>query len=261
MKNYFLLLILFSKIFASIQQTDSCLSTIDYETSKFFSQGKNIFNYTFDSKNFNNHLYSVSGVLASFILDKSVHKLNLKTKYPSLEPATKFFKNFGEITIVTSASIGFYFFGSYYQNELLKSYGRDLFTGLFYAGSITTIIKFVTGRSRPYVNEGPYKFRYFQTKNDLTSFPSGHTTVAFTLATITANEFNNPTITTLAYTTAFGTAIERIYSNNHWFSDVVTAGIIGYTVGKIITNKKNPNNSLQIYPDFYNNRLNIVYNF
>ena len=53
-----------------------------------------------------------------------------------------------------------------------------LLEGLFYAGLTTTIIKTVTGRSRPYTNDGTDNFTsiFFKLETAYTSFPSGHVT-------------------------------------------------------------------------------------
>src|SRR5919112_793066 len=50
-------------------------------------------------------------------------------------------------------------------------------------------VKLVSGRSRPDAGEGAYDFSPFSGRG---SFPSGHSTVAFALATSLANEIHHP---------------------------------------------------------------------
>jgi len=102
------------------------------------------------------------------------------------------------------------------------------------AGLTTTIIKSVTGRSRPFTNEGYNQFKLFQTENAQTSFPSGHVTVAFTLSSILSSRINNVYATVGLYTLAASTVMQRMYSDNHWLSDTVLAASIGYFIGKAV---------------------------
>lgn len=72
------------------------------------------------------------------------------------------------------------------------------------------------------------------------SFPSGHTTVAFSLATMIAQEYPKPIIIPiLAYGFATCTALGRINGNYHWASDVLMGASIGYFTSKLVFNSNN----------------------
>ena len=67
------------------------------------------------------------------------------------------------------------------------------------------------------------------------SFPSGHTTVAFSFATVFAMEYKSTIwVPALLYTLATGTAIERLYNNNHWASEVVVGAALGFVTGRFM---------------------------
>ena len=68
------------------------------------------------------------------------------------------------------------------------------------------------------------------TKN---SFPSGHTTMAFVGAEMVHQEFHNPWLSAVAYTTATGVGAMRVLNNRHWFSDVVVGAGIGLLSTKL----------------------------
>jgi membrane-associated phospholipid phosphatase len=69
------------------------------------------------------------------------------------------------------------------------------------------------------------------------SFPSGHTTVAFAAATVFAMEYHNkPLVPILAYSAATLIGLSRIAENKHWATDVLTGAAVGYLTGKLVVN-------------------------
>ncbi|MES2003752.1 MAG: phosphatase PAP2 family protein [Bacteroidota bacterium] len=115
--------------------------------------------------------------------------------------------------------------------------------------AVVVFTKFITGRQRPdyYISatskpdpsfHGPFSGSrdVFGTKLN-SSFPSGHTTVAFAAATVFAMEYKDkPLIPILSYTVASLIGISRIVEDRHWFSDVVCGAVLGYFSGKLVVN-------------------------
>ena len=66
-------------------------------------------------------------------------------------------------------------------------------------------------------------------KSAWNSFPSGHTSAAFCLATVFHKEYGKKSVwyTVAAYSVATATASLRVMNNRHWFSDVCTGAGIG----------------------------------
>ncbi|MEN8137185.1 MAG: phosphatase PAP2 family protein [Bacteroidota bacterium] len=66
------------------------------------------------------------------------------------------------------------------------------------------------------------------------SFPSGHTSFAFTNATVLYNEFSStsPLLAYSGYAFATTTGVFRMINNKHWFSDV----LVGAGIGILVTN-------------------------
>ncbi|MGZ3777086.1 MAG: phosphatase PAP2 family protein [Mucilaginibacter sp.] len=71
--------------------------------------------------------------------------------------------------------------------------------------------------------------------NDHGSFPSGHTMGAFAAAEFLAQEYGDqsPAYTIAGYTVAVATGVLRLYTRNHWFSDVVAGAGFGIASTKL----------------------------
>lgn len=102
---------------------------------------------------------------------------------------------------------------------------KALFVSTFSSGTL----KMVIGKRRP---PDPIEFKRIILSRDYRSMPSGHTTFAFTLATMISHYY--PEYTYEAYALALMVGIHRIYEDEHWFSDLVMGAIIGYISAKFV---------------------------
>ena len=65
------------------------------------------------------------------------------------------------------------------------------------------------------------------------AFPSGHTSTAFSIATVFAYQYaDKPFVAPFAYTMASLVGITRLIEHDHWASDVFAGACIGYLCGK-----------------------------
>jgi membrane-associated phospholipid phosphatase len=105
--------------------------------------------------------------------------------------------------------------------------------------------------SDPYDWDGPYPFTI-----SYTSFPSGHTTTAFAVASVLAIGYKDkPWIGITSYSVATLVGISRIYETKHWASDVVAGAALGTFIG--VTLSKANFKNLQIGPGYSSNGLGI----
>lgn len=125
-----------------------------------------------------------------------------------------------------------------------------LATQSYITGSvIESLLKKLSGRIRPGayastveaepVFTGPFKKQPADPngKKDNSSFPSGHTTVAFAAATVFAKEYAHaPLIPVIAYSAATLVGLSRITENKHWLTDVVSGAVLGYLTGRQVSN-------------------------
>ncbi|MGH7554830.1 MAG: phosphatase PAP2 family protein [Longimicrobiales bacterium] len=99
------------------------------------------------------------------------------------------------------------------------------------AAVITPTLQYITGRHRPRASEDPYTFYAFSRN---ISFPSGHTTQAFAVASVIATEYDALWIKTMAYGLAGVVGLCRMYDDAHYLSDVTAAALIGTAVGRSV---------------------------
>lgn len=100
------------------------------------------------------------------------------------------------------------------------------------ANAAGTLVKYAAGRCRPYAGRGKRAFRPFNGKTANTSFPSGHTTSAFALASVFSARSENAGVGVAAYALASGAALQRVYGDKHWASDVFAGAALGTAVGR-----------------------------
>ena len=93
------------------------------------------------------------------------------------------------------------------------------------AGLIEYAVKYVVGRPRPAAAEtlfGP----------ELDSFPSGHATSVFAVATALAASY--PALRWPLYGLATAIALGRVYLARHYLSDVIAGALIGFAIASLL---------------------------
>jgi membrane-associated phospholipid phosphatase len=122
------------------------------------------------------------------------------------------------------------------HNDRLRDTGRDSFEAeQIAAGLITPLLKRGLGRARP--NQDELRPHDFDPWSSQESFPSGHATNAFALASAVAAHSNGWMVPTIAYSVATGVAFSRLNDNVHWASDVVAGAVIGTATGRAIARR------------------------
>ena len=99
-------------------------------------------------------------------------------------------------------------------------------------------LKAVLARQRPYTGAGEGKF--FSGNWTSGSFPSGHATFAWTLASVMAHEYPNWPMRLLMYGAATAVSTTRVTGGVHFPADVVSGSVIGFGVGTYVTHKDGP---------------------
>ena len=123
--------------------------------------------------------------------------------------------------------------GAYFTHDqrLMDTGIEALESSLLAAGVVTPVIKEAAGRARPIANLGKHSFDPFKAQ----SFPSGHSTSAFAIATVIASRYDDtPFVPAIAYTFATSVAVARVYDRAHFPSDVVAGALIGRAVARSI---------------------------
>ncbi|MDD5435563.1 MAG: phosphatase PAP2 family protein, partial [Nitrospira sp.] len=172
-----------------------------------------------------------AGFGAVLVLDRPVYDMIHRQKSESLDNFAGFVQGFGSYPSFGIMG-AFYARGMVYNDSRAKAVAVDAFASSFVgAGIITTSLKVITGRSRPRNGDGTYHFQPFSGDD---SFPSGHTTQAFALASVIAEHYDDQWIDMTSYGIATLVGLARIEQEAHFPSDVVAGAIIGTVVGKSI---------------------------
>ena len=137
---------------------------------------------------------------------------------------------------------------------------RDGLEATLIATGITTATKMTVGRSRPSDVEED-RWEWFSNNR---SFPSGHTTQAFALASVTARTFDDqPWVGAMAFTVATGVGLARINGNHHYASDTLMGAAIGTSVGWFVVgqNRGRRAEATAIKPVVATDRCGVVWTF
>lgn len=140
--------------------------------------------------------------------------------------------------LYTLPSLGlFYLYGHLSDDPKARRASLLAVESLAISEALTWTIKLAAQRPRPFTGESPTTWNGPGLKMGDTAFPSGHTTAAFSIAAVLAEEYgNNSYVSPIAYGLATLTSFARIYGNKHWASDAFFGAAIGYFVGKSVVN-------------------------
>ncbi len=112
--------------------------------------------------------------------------------------------------------------------------GGRITGGLLLSGLTVSLLKPLVGRARPGSSTDEYNFRPLSRQD---SWPSGHTTMAFALATSVSDEVRFIPVAVVLYGGATLTAWSRVNDNRHWATDVVTGALVGIVSAKLMNGR------------------------
>jgi len=138
---------------------------------------------------------------------------------------------YGELYSPVVFFVGFAAHSLLANDKSTRKIAYEIGQASLYTGAITLLTKTAIGRSRPYMNEGNSRYRPFSSLLDkYHALPGGHTATAFVISTILSRNAGPTWLKVLAYLPAVITPISRVYQDQHWMSDNVFGGALGYFV-------------------------------
>jgi len=149
------------------------------------------------------------------------------TRSASLVSHAQTFSNAGMGTLVGVGG-GMYVWGRLAGNENLRESGFLSGEAAIDAYLDTTLIQYVTGRNRPFTGNGRGSF--FSTSGG--SFPSQHSAISWAVASVIAHEYPGPVTKLLSYGLAGAVSAARVEGHDHFVSDTVIGGVLGWYVGR-----------------------------
>ncbi|HKX27731.1 MAG TPA: phosphatase PAP2 family protein [Blastocatellia bacterium] len=131
---------------------------------------------------------------------------------------------------VSSIAGTMYLVGRARNNSRLRETGLLGAQAVIDGGIIVTLLKTATQRPRPTSNNG--RGGFFDGGN---SFPSGHSTVSWALASVVAHEYSESRLIGVgAYGVAAAVSVSRFTSRNHFLSDILVGGAMGFGIGRYV---------------------------
>lgn len=129
---------------------------------------------------------------------------------------------------------GLFGVGLAFGHENLRDTGREAFEAGLLAIAVDQVLKRAFGRERIEDSGGR---TVFVPGSSHDSFPSGHTTEAFAVASVIAARSKGWPIPVIAYAAATLVAMDRINTRDHFTSDVVAGAFLGTTIGRFIVRR------------------------
>jgi membrane-associated phospholipid phosphatase len=183
----------------------------------------------------------VGGTGGLILLDQGVKNFAQRQRSGVASGFATFGTALGEPVAVFPALGAGYLYGHFTADSQLRRTSLLALESVTISGLATMGIKSIGGRHRPKSGSSPdtWDGPSLSTKN--ASFSSGHTSNAFAVATVVANEYKeNPYVAPTAYSLATLTALSRIYKNEHWLSDTFFGAAVGYFAGKAVLHLHRP---------------------
>ena len=147
---------------------------------------------------------------------------------------SKAISNAGSAYTLGAVAGTFYLLGRKNNNARARETGllsaEALADGLLVGGGL----KVITQRGRP--ADGRERSEFFDGGS---SFPSGHSTQVWAVATVIASEYHDRrSVQIAAFATATAVSVARFTEGKHYLSDVIAGSALGYGIGKYVYHKR-----------------------
>lgn len=120
--------------------------------------------------------------------------------------------------------------GTVIDFDALQAVSGEIIESHLIGAGLRVAFRPLVGRARPVDSRGSQDFRIGEGR----SFPSGHTSVFFELATIVSHHGHSLPVTIAAYGAATAGAIQRIDAGGHWPSDVFLSAVSGTLIARTV---------------------------
>jgi membrane-associated phospholipid phosphatase len=182
-------------------------------------------------------------LLLIFFVDLPITTFILKHTNDQVYKILDFINAMGQGWFIGGVVFSIILLSKLWRNERLHQAAIISFMALIYAGIINLFLKIIINRQRPSVLTNPYNFFHYileknSTLNDLfyasNSMPSGHT-ISIVVAIVPFWLIAQKKITKcILFVCAGIIMVARVYTINHWASDVYVASLLGILIGKSV---------------------------
>jgi membrane-associated phospholipid phosphatase len=126
----------------------------------------------------------------------------------------------GGLTVMAPLTLGLFAAGRFAHDGAFRAFSYDATQAVLVNGVYTEIFKKAVSRTRP-------------DTSDRLSFPSGHSSSAFALATVAQRHYGWK-VGVPSYVAASAIGLSRIERNRHYLSDVLAGATLGIIAGRTV---------------------------
>jgi len=189
----------------------------------------------------------VAAQVALFAFDDDIRSVSARARSQASDDVASVFRPLGRKPPWYYASSAALVVGLAAGEERLADVGLHALLSLALANAVTGGLKGLTGRSRPVVldmqgAESVWVARDadewgllegWREGGPKQSWPSGHTTAAFAVASVLSEELGGVT-PWIAYPLATGVAWSRVNDQAHWATDVLMGALVGTLTARLV---------------------------
>lgn len=173
---------------------------------------------------------ALGGLAVTSAFDEALQHATQEARTPTGDRLAAVARRMGQPEVFATIPAALFLGGLVSHRPEVRRAGERIAASLLLAGALAVGTKAALGRVRPFASEEPYDFRPFSGAD---AFPSGHTTMAFALATALADEAGRPAVTLALFLAASATGWSRLNDNKHWLSDVFAGAALGITSARL----------------------------
>ena len=177
-------------------------------------------------------LAGIAGVAALTAVDENIAHSVQAHRNATSDKVAHYVEPFGADRAFETIG-AFYIAGLVFHDDRAKDVAADsVISSIIAGGLISPVIKKVVGRSRPSQTGGEEDVVH--SFGSGVSFPSGHTTEAFAVASVIATHYSSEWVKFASYGLATMVGLARIDHNAHFASDVLGGALLGTVVGRAV---------------------------
>jgi membrane-associated phospholipid phosphatase len=170
----------------------------------------------------------VAGTTALTFIDQPVRNFWQSHDNQFMDGVERVGYHYGKPYTALAVTGGFYLSGMIFKSAWAKETGLILGTSIFSSSMIMGVLKNAAGRRRPAAGVDHMDFKPFDQSPAYHAFPSGHTSVAFGISLVLARRVESVPLKIFFYSLAGSTVVSRMYSDNHWASDIAFGGMLAW---------------------------------
>ena len=206
--------------------------------------------------------YVIAGASILYIFDDKISSAMKRNRSKTLNSIERFGDFYGKPSTALYLTGSIVALGALTQDKWIYDTSMLLSSTLATSGFFQFALTRTTGRSRPEENKGKNDFNFFSFAKKEHSFPSGHTTIAFSTSLVFAHMSDNDWVKYGFYSFAGITALSRVYDQAHFASDVFVSFALTYAVFKsnvYIYENRTKKTSISVFPS--SNGVTLSINF